>query len=37
MAGLFAVSFIFLKPTSVPGARQNLEPNLGAAAEVDKL
>ncbi|MFT6303775.1 MAG: tetratricopeptide (TPR) repeat protein [Pseudomonadales bacterium] len=37
MAGLFAISFIFLKPTSGPGARQGLEPNLAAVAEVDEL
>ena len=37
MAGLFAVSFIYLKPTSIPGTQQGLEPNLGAATEVDEL
>ncbi|MDB4224013.1 hypothetical protein N9850_09600, partial [Granulosicoccus sp.] len=37
MAGLFAISFVFLKPTSVPGSLQGLEPNLGAASQVDEL
>lgn len=37
MVGLFAISFVFLKPTSVPGGRQGLEPNLGAVTEVDEL
>ena len=37
MAGLFAISFVFLKPISVPGSLQGLEPNLGAASQVDEL
>lgn len=37
MLGLFVLSFVFLKPESVPGSRQASEPGLSAATDVDEL
>ncbi len=36
MAGLFASSFVFLKPNTLPGGSNAMEPSLGAA-QVDEL